>query len=251
MAEDSPPAPPQPQPIGDYAVIGDCRSAALVGRNGSIDWLCGPRFDSPSIFGALLDSARGGHFRICAAGATAVSRTYIHDTNVLETTFHTPTGRLTLTDLMPVASQEQKQRHLLPDHELIRAIECVEGTVEVELACEPRPDYGLHPVTLEDRGPFGYVGEIGGRVIAIRCDAPTRLAPDRTAVHGRFSLRQGDKRYCTMSSDAGHPAILPPLGAVTEVRIARSVTWWREWAESGTYDGPYRDLVVRSALASS
>ena len=146
MPDLPPPAPASAQAIADYAIIGDCRSAALVGRNGSIDWLCGPRFDSPSIFGALLDPARGGHFRICASNATSTSRTYISDTNVLETTFDTPTGRLRVTDLMPVASQADKQRHLLPDHELIRAIECVYGTVDVELAfrCTTKNATGWH-----------------------------------------------------------------------------------------------------------
>jgi GH15 family glucan-1,4-alpha-glucosidase len=244
-----PPAPPTRQAIADYAVIGDCRSAALVGRNGSIDWYCTPRFDSPSLFGALLDTARGGHFRICARDATSTSRAYVPDTNVLETTFETASGRLKVIDLMPVASQADKQRDLLPDHELIRAIECVDGVVDVELACEPRLSYGRRALPLTDHGPVGYVGAIASRQFVIRTDAPTALSPDRTAVHGRFRLHRGERRYCTISTDAGHPAILPVLGAVAGARIDRSIAWWRQWARSETYRGRYREAVVRSALA--
>lgn len=103
-------------PIGDYAVIGDCRSAALISRGGSIDWLCFPRFDSPSLFGAILDERKGGRFRIKPTGSFRVERHYVPGTNVLETIFHTSTGSVALRDLMPVASEEAKRTELMPDH---------------------------------------------------------------------------------------------------------------------------------------
>ena len=96
-------------------------------------------------------------------------------------------------------------------------------------------------IVREDRGPLGCFGEIGGRAFVIRSDAPISLSPDRTAVYARFRLHGGDKRYCTISTDAGHPAILPVLGDAAEARIARSVAWWRGWVESGNYRGRYRD----------
>src|SRR5215207_6559093 len=109
-----------PQGIHDYAVIGDCRSAALISRSGSVDWLCWPRFDSPSIFGALLDNERGGCFAVRPAGRYAVERGYVGPTNVLETTFRTDAGVMRITDLMPVAAEHEKRRHLQPARQLLR-----------------------------------------------------------------------------------------------------------------------------------
>src|ERR671916_1601327 len=114
-------------PIGDYALIGDGRSAALVSRDGSLDWLCWPRFDSPSIFAALLDAERGGRFRVRPAGAFRSERRYLPETNVLETTFHCPTGTLALRDLMPVASEEDKRATLTPEREILREVEGLTG----------------------------------------------------------------------------------------------------------------------------
>src|SRR4051812_45448344 len=117
--------------IGDHAVIGDCRSAALVTRDGSIDWLCWPRFDSPSIFGALL-GAGGGHWLLRPTRPFQVEREYLPGTNVLSTRFHTATGTLALTDLMPVASDEHKRTSFMPDHEILRSAACEDGEIELE-----------------------------------------------------------------------------------------------------------------------
>jgi GH15 family glucan-1,4-alpha-glucosidase len=120
-------------PIGDYAVIGDCRSAALISKGGSIDWLCLPRFDSPSIFAALLDPRRGGRFAISPQESFTSTRRYLRTSNVLETTFVASKGVIRLTDLMPVASESEKAGELFPDHEVLRKIECAEGTVEIDI----------------------------------------------------------------------------------------------------------------------
>ena len=105
-------------PIGDYALIGDCRAAGLVSRDGSLDWLCCPRFDSPSLFAALLDSEAGGRFRIRPVGPFRTERRYLPDTNVLERPSGLLSGTVVLRDCLPVASEEAKRAELLPDHEV-------------------------------------------------------------------------------------------------------------------------------------
>src|SRR5688572_17495982 len=117
--------------IGDYAIIGDGRSAALVSRQGSIDWLCWPRFDSPSLFAAILDSERGGFWQVAARNTTHTSRSYVDDSNVLVTIFNTQNGRMRLTDFMPVCSEEDKTRALWPEHQILRLVECESGEVEL------------------------------------------------------------------------------------------------------------------------
>lgn len=127
--------------IGDYALIGDGRSAALVSRDGSIDWLCWPRFDSPAVFAALLDPERGGQWQICPATPFRTSRSYLPDSNVLSTRFETATGEVQLLDFMAVAEEEEKKQSLVAEHELVRILECTRGEVQLQLSYEPRPDF--------------------------------------------------------------------------------------------------------------
>src|SRR6059058_5020531 len=128
--------------IQDYAVIGSGRSAALVSRDGSLDWLCWPRFDSPPLFGGLLDPRVGGCWRIAPADPAQIERHYVDGTNVLRTRFQTAAGSVVLTDFMPVASEEQKRRALWPEHELVRRVECEAGEADVHVHFNPRPDFG-------------------------------------------------------------------------------------------------------------
>src|SRR5258708_32433830 len=125
-------------PIADYALLSDCRSAALVNRTGSVDWLCFPRFDGPSVFGRLLDE-QAGHWSISAVGPSEVSRRYLEGTMALETTFRTPMGKAVLVDAMAIGRHERG--HGLGAHSpgmLLRSASCVRGAVESELACAPR-----------------------------------------------------------------------------------------------------------------
>src|SRR5262245_31968203 len=125
-------------PIADYGLIGDLSTAALVGRNGSIDWCCAPRFDSPSIFGALLDDSRGGRCRISPAGKWSSDQRYLPATNVLETAFQAEGGGLLqVTDFMPVATARGRYA------EIHRMLHCLRGDVDVEIIFEPRFDYAL------------------------------------------------------------------------------------------------------------
>src|SRR3984885_7759211 len=130
-------------PIGEYALLSDCRSAALVSRDGSVDWLCFPRFDGPSVFCRLLDAA-GGHFSIRPAGEFQVSRRYMDQTLVLETTFTTERGTAVLTDALAVGRNERG--HHLGAHSpgvLLRSLVCTRGEIQAEVSYAPRPEYGL------------------------------------------------------------------------------------------------------------
>ena len=145
----------EPPKIQDYAIIGDGRSAALVSDSGSIDWLCWPRFDSGSIFAAILDSDAGGRWRLSCPARSAVTRRYLAETNVLETRFVEPSGVAVLTDFMPVATEEQKREMLWPEHELIRRVECQSGQVTLEVRFDPRPDYGRSEATIKSARKIG------------------------------------------------------------------------------------------------
>lgn len=232
--------------IQDYAVIGDCRSAALVARDGSIDWLCWPRFDSPSIFGRILDD-RAGFWSLAPTTPFTVTRSYLENTNVLQTRVQTASGSVVLTDLMPVASEEQKRTLFLPDHEILRIVDCERGEVEVQMRLEPRPGYARQQIRIRDTGALGIRVDMPHGLLALRTDMSVDGVAD-DGVRARMTLRSGQACYASLTFADDWPAVLPPLGAWSREAVRRSVAWWRDWAARITYDGPARDAVVRSAL---
>ncbi len=238
------------KPIGDYALIGDCRSAALVASDGSIDWLMWPRFDSPSIFGALLDVERGGTFRIRPAEKFRSTRHYIPGTVIVETAFVTDTGVCIVRDLMTVLSEEDKRNEMVPEHELLREIEGVEGEVIIDIFCDPRPDYGRKRVNFQQRGALGLACRSNGGELYLRTDLPESIfrAEDGHTAQTRVKIKAGQRSYVSLSFSQEAPAVIPLLGDAARARIERSQAWWEAWSEQCTYDGPYRDAVCRSAL---
>src|SRR5690606_39243491 len=145
-------APAAPQ-IGDYAIIGDCRTAALVSREGSIDWLCLPDFSDGSVFARLLDPANGGSFSIRPRQSCRASRRYIPETAVLETLFENATGAVRIIDLLPI---QDGIRPMGPMREVLRVIEGLSGEVEITIGIDVRPDYGRCTPVLEHRGQLGW-----------------------------------------------------------------------------------------------
>src|SRR3954466_12541368 len=141
--------------IHDYAAIGEGRSAALISRGGSLDWLCWPRFDSPALFSAILDQRRGGRFLIAPAGPFRSERSYLPETNVLRTRFSAAGGELELTDFMPVLDAREARRRLRPQQEILRIARCTAGALDVEVVFDPRPGYAAREARLE---PLGGVG---------------------------------------------------------------------------------------------
>ena len=153
------------KPISDYGVIGDMHSAALVSTGGSIDWLCFPRFDSPSVFAAILDDQRGGRFAIQPVGEYRSTQAYRPETNILQTTFHTDSGQASLTDFMPLSEDIT-----LSEHEVIRLARCEAGEVTLECLFQPRLDYA-RAVTRLTVVPSGAVATGGGAKLSLASSA--------------------------------------------------------------------------------
>jgi GH15 family glucan-1,4-alpha-glucosidase len=235
-------------PIEDYALIGDGRTAALVARDGAIDWLCLPNLDSPSVFGAVLDAQRGGTFVLQPAIPFEATRRYLPRTNVLETTFTTDRGTVRVVDAMTLPNQ-----HLAPMRELVRSVEGVSGTVPMRWRWAPRFGYGARPPRCEWRHGVP-VATWGSEAIAVASwDAGTPAWRDGAgdgapAVEAAFAIGAGSRALLAMASAFTEPLVLPGPQAIAS-RLADTIAFWEQWSASRRYDGPWADLVARSALA--
>jgi GH15 family glucan-1,4-alpha-glucosidase len=233
--------------IGEHAVIGDGRSAALVDRAGAVTWLAWPRFESPALCAAILDPARGGHLSVRPAGRFAAGRAYLDDTNVLVTRFEAARGALRLLDFMALAGEHELRRRTCPEHELVRVAECVGGEVEVLVEADLRPDFGAAARTLRDAGSLGLRLERGRELVTLRASIPLAVGPDGVA-RGSARLRQGERLVVSLAFDGEAPAVLPPLEEADDA-LRRTTRAWRQIARRVTYEGPWREEVVRSVLA--
>jgi GH15 family glucan-1,4-alpha-glucosidase len=229
-------------PIRDYGAIGDGRTMALVARDGSIDWLCLPDLDSPSAFAALLDAERGGRFALAPALPFTAEHRYLPETNALEATFATAGGRVRVTDAMLLP-----ESGLAPGRELVRRVEGLAGEVPMRWSVEPRLGYaGWRTRTGTRLGvPVASGGSGAVAVSAWGADEP-RIGAD--SIHGGFVAHEGSEALIALSAAHGEPLVLPSRGEV-EARLAATLRFWRRWAADRRYEGPWRDAVVRSALA--
>jgi GH15 family glucan-1,4-alpha-glucosidase len=229
-------------PIGDYALLSDCHSAALVSRVGSVDWLCFPRFDSPSIFGRLLgDDA--GHWAIHPARSFSSARRYRENTLLLETTFETEGGTALLVDAMPIGRNERgHELGALAPHALLRTVTCTRGEVVMQMDYAPRPEYGLVQPLLT-----GADGGIRGRGGADVLFLSSEVDVDISGSVGRatFSLRAGESaRFAVQHRTSSEPMPTRWLPLEIEQRIEDTAEAWRTWSSlHQRYDGPWRDLV--------
>lgn len=231
-------------PIAAHGIIGDGVSAALVRADGAIDWLCWPRFDSPSVFGALLDPERGGLTWVRPVARSFESlQQYDPETNVLETLFRVPDqGLFRLTDYMPWTDDPRASIH-----EVHRRVDCREGSVEIEARFDPRFDYGRARSRLE-LGEHGVVarGENGEALAAVLGNGGTwELGPGGGA-RSRFRLRAGERCWMVLSWDAPRAEPIAAYRPYEHLRTTRHA--WREWARRLRYDGPWRHHVLRAAL---
>jgi GH15 family glucan-1,4-alpha-glucosidase len=227
--------------IEDYAAIGDGRTVALVARDGSIDWMPVPHLDDPPVFGALLDAGRGGRFAIAPTGDYDVERRYLDSSNVLETTFTTDTGRVSVTDALTL-----QDGGLLPWVELARVISADRGAVELEWRVEPRFDYGLTETTIEPR-KGGFLASGAGYCLLLRAWDAGEPEQSASTVAARFTIAKGERALIALTVPDREPIPCPPRAEV-EKRVQGTVESWRRWLD-GCYDGPWEEAVKRSALA--
>jgi GH15 family glucan-1,4-alpha-glucosidase len=223
--------------IEDYALLGDMRSAALVGRDGTVDWLCVPRFDSPSCFAGLLGDDRHGSWRLAPAGEVrAISRRYRPGTLVLETDFETAEGSVRVIDFMP-------QRGDGPPR-LMRIVEGLRGRVPMRMAVSLRPDYASI-VPWVEAAPDGAVATAGPD--AFRISTPLSLEVEDGTVTAAFDAVEGASERVTLTWHPSHEKAPPVEDA--DSALARTAVWWQEWSGRCTYRGPYRDQVLTSLIA--
>jgi GH15 family glucan-1,4-alpha-glucosidase len=231
------------QPIESYGLIGDLHTVALVGTNGSIDWLCLPRFDSPSIFAAILDDQRGGRFRIAPAGDALPQRQYYWpETNVLVTRFLSPGGVGQITDFMPVGLAADATGR----HQLVRRVQSVRGRLRYRLECRPAFDYARARHTVE-RTSLGAAFRSSQMSLGLRTQRD--LAVDGDGVIGEMELGEGESAVFvlgTIASDGGCECLLSEAEA--DELAAETIAYWRRWLGQCTYQGRWREMVHRAAL---
>jgi GH15 family glucan-1,4-alpha-glucosidase len=243
-------------PIADYAFLSNCHTGALIAPDGAIDWLCVPRFDSPSVFGSLLDR-EAGSFRLAPFGINHPSaRAYEPGTNVFETTWKTPNGWILVRDALTMGPQDHEDAvtpHTRPpadddaDHMLVRTVQCLEGHVEVELVCEPAFDYGRAPAewTLVDGSR--HTADACGAGQTIRLQTDLALGIEGSRVRARHVLEQGDRAYCALSW--AEQLAAPVDSDDAEARLAATTRYWRAWlGKARLPDHRFREAIQRSAL---
>ncbi|TMC31874.1 MAG: glycoside hydrolase family 15 protein, partial [Chloroflexi bacterium] len=234
-----------------YGVIGNCETAALVSTSGAIDWFCYPRFDSPSIFAAILDRQRGGSFRVSPVNPVpAGEQAYIRDTNLLTTSFHRAEGTLVLTDFMPCFNEGER---FLSLKRICRGVEARGGPVEVECFLDPAPAYGRARTSFAEREGI-VIASGGSQEVILSSTAPMQGSVEevdgRPRFVYRFTLEPGRQEWFTLGFGERYFALgrkFPSSSDATEL-AARTGEFWLRWLDQCLYTGPFQEAVRRSAL---
>jgi GH15 family glucan-1,4-alpha-glucosidase len=243
-------------PIADYAFLSNCHTGALVAPDGSVDWLCVPRFDSPSIFGSLLDR-QSGAFRLGPFGINVpAGRVYEPGTNTLLTTWNTPSGWIMVRDCLtmgPRRGEDEITPHTRPptdddgDHVLVRTVLCLEGNVEIELICDPVFDYGRAPGEWTLVGEDRNTADATGAGVTVRLQTNLPLGIEGDWIRGRHELQQGEQVYCSLSWAEGLDS--PTTNDEANARLAATTRFWRGWmGRARLPDHRWRDPIQRAAL---
>lgn len=230
-------------PIGEHGLIGDLRTAALVGTDGRVDWFCAPRFDSPSVFASLLDARRGGYWEIVPLCAIAKRHQfYFPDTNILITRMHTDDGIVEIQDFMPILREKD------PHHQqrLVRRVVNVRGRMDMSVRIAPRMNYGSEQPRLE-RVEEGV--RFVGRAITLSVRATLRLELDDTDAHATFELNEGETALFVLETDEQDgPRTATVDASAADSLFEATVAFWRRWLTQSTYTGRWREMVHRSAM---
>lgn len=224
-----------PLAIEDYALIGDCRTAALVGRTGSIDWICVPRFDSPACFAKLLGTSDHGHWRIAPKRqATRIHRRYREGTLILDTEFETETGTVRISDFMPMVDGSSS---------IVRIVSGVEGQVDLRMDLVIRFDYG-RLVPWVSRADGELIAVAGSHQLVLRC--PVKHHGEHFTTVAEFAVTAGEEIPFTLAHGPSHlPA---PAAFDVKAALIETENFWTDWTSKCCYDGPYREAVVRSLI---
>ena len=234
------------KPIGDYGIIGDMHTAALVGIDGSIDWLCLPDFDSPSVFAAILDDKKGGRFKICSAGKGVSKQFYHPETNVLSTTFSSAEGVTLVCDFMPVGPEED---HSVKRHctKIIRRVTGIRGTTRLSLECSPAFNYARtsHKVRPVDGGVIFESGSGEHLFLSM----PVEYEVTERGVVATFDVSAGQSICFSLglAGDVGD-SDFPMADQRAEQLLNQTLKYWRDWLGCVTYEGRWREMVHRSVL---
>jgi len=244
-------------PIAEYAFLSDCHTGALVAPDGGVGWLCVPRFDSASVFGSLLDR-EAGVFRFGPFGINVpTSRAYEPGTNVVVTTWRTPSGWVVVRDALtmgPSKGRDTVTPHTRPpadddaEHTLVRVAECLGGRVEMEVVCEPVFEYGRVPAVWKVVDEAGHIADAQGGDSGLRLQTDLSVGVEGGRVRGRHVLHAGERVYCALSWAEGFAA--PADVDDAQQRIDATVAFWRHWLDGARVpDHRYREPIQRSALA--
>jgi GH15 family glucan-1,4-alpha-glucosidase len=227
--------------ISDYGVIGDMHTAALVGLDGSIDWYCAPRFDSPSVFAALLDARKGGRFQLSPSGSFTTKQSYEGETNVLSTIFDSKQGRIKLTDFMPCFMEKGELKGL---QEIHRIVDCVEGELGLRLIFQPRLDYARGNTKLTETAE-GFTAKNRGQQVNLASSVKLRVA-DKDILTSEFRLSKDQRAVFVLKW--GRNSSIPATRYETGKKLSRTLSYWKRWVGHVKYQGPFRANVVRSCL---
>ncbi|MGK5694464.1 glycoside hydrolase family 15 protein [Streptomyces sp. URMC 128] len=228
-------------PIAEHGLIGDLRSVALVGTDGTIDWYCCPAFDAPSVFASILDAERGGCFELAAAVPARTKQFYFPDTNVLITRFFTEDGVGEVQDFMPLDCEPAEAER----HRLIRRVVCVRGSIPFRTRVAPRFDYGTRPHTVRLTGDTAL---FESERLSLALTATVPLETDGPDVRGDFKLAEGESAVFALDKVGGDVAPRRCARTEAEEQFAATVAYWRRWLSASKYRGRWREMVHRSAL---